>query len=240
MEKVDTLVVDKTGTLTEGKPKVVAIVPAQGFDENTVLEFAASVERASEHPLGRGDRRGGGRAQYRAASRRAISMRRRAKACAARSRADASRSATGKFLAELGIAIDALEGEAERLRGDGATVVFVAVDGKLAGLIAIADPVKPTTPAALAGLKAQNIADRDADRRQSASPRAPSPKNSASTMSRPRSCPNTRAPSSKSCAAKAASSPWPATASTMRRRSPRPTSASPWATAPTSPWRAPA
>ena len=65
---------------------------------------------------------------------------------------------TGKFFAELGIAIDALEGEAERLRGDGATVVFVAVAGKLAGLIAIADPVKPTTPAALAGLKAQNIA----------------------------------------------------------------------------------
>jgi len=157
MEKVDTLVVDKTGTLTEGKPKVIAIVPAQGFDEKTVLEFAASVERASEHPLGA--------AIVAAAAERSI-----APLPVAEFNAPAGKGVlgtverrrvalgNGAFLAELGIAVDALRSEAERLRGDGATAVFIAVDNRLAGLIAIADPLKPTTQAAIAGLKAQNIA----------------------------------------------------------------------------------
>jgi Cu+-exporting ATPase len=157
MEKVDTLVVDKTGTLTDGKPKVVAVVPAQGFDEAGLLKLAASVERASEHPLAA------------------------AIVAAARDRniepfsvvdfdAPSGKGVLGtveqqrvvignnQFLAEHGVHVDALQGDAERLRGEGATVVFAAVGGKLAGIIAVADPVKATTPAALAALRAQNIA----------------------------------------------------------------------------------
>jgi Cu+-exporting ATPase len=152
MEKVDTLVVDKTGTLTEGKPKVVAIVPAEGFDETTVLRFAASVERASEHPLAA--------AILAAANERNIAL----------AEVQGFDSPTGKgaigmverkrvvlgnapFLGELGIALQPLEAEAERLRQDGATVIFMAIDGKPAATIAIADPVKDTTPAALAALR---------------------------------------------------------------------------------------
>jgi P-type Cu+ transporter len=157
MEKVDTLVVDKTGTLTEGKPKVVAIVTTPGFDEIAVLKFAASVERASEHPLAA--------AIVAAAAERNIAPLPVTDFDAPAGKGafglvDGQRVAlgSGKFLAERGIAIDALQQEAERRRGDSATVVFVAAADKLAGLIAIADPVKPTTAAALAGLKAQRIA----------------------------------------------------------------------------------
>jgi Cu+-exporting ATPase len=156
MEKVDTLVIDKTGTLTEGRPKVVAIVPAQGFDETEVLRLAASVERASEHPLAA--------AIIAAASERKIEL---APVVGFDSptgkgvvgMVERRRIALGnpKFLAELGIATGSLDGEAERLRGDGATAIFLAVDGKLAGVIAIADPVKPTTPDALAALRADGI-----------------------------------------------------------------------------------
>jgi P-type Cu+ transporter len=157
MEKVDTLVVDKTGTLTEGKPKVIAITPAQGFDEQTVLRFAASVERASEHPLAA--------AIVTAAAERNIDVLPATDFDAPAGKgviatvAD-TRVALGsdKFLAERDIATDVLQSEAVRLRADGATVVLVAADQKLAGLLAIADPVKATTTAALEDLKAQGIA----------------------------------------------------------------------------------
>jgi len=151
LEKVDTLVVDKTGTLTEGKPKVVAIVPAHGFVENELLRFAASVERASEHPLAA--------AVVAAAGERKIELAR-----VLGFDAPAGKGAIGmverrrvvignaKFLAELGIATDPLDGEAERLRQGGATAILVALDGKAAGIIAIADPVKETTPDALGAL----------------------------------------------------------------------------------------
>jgi Cu+-exporting ATPase len=157
MEKVDTLVIDKTGTLTEGKPKVVAVTPAPGFDEATILHLAASVERASEHPLAA--------AIVTAAAERKIEPAR-----VLGFDAPAGKGAIGmverrrvvlgnaNFLAELGVATEPLNAEAERRRGDGATVIFVAIDGKLAGLIAIADPVKATAAAALAALKAQGIA----------------------------------------------------------------------------------
>jgi Cu+-exporting ATPase len=156
MEKVDTLVVDKTGTLTEGKPKVVAVVALPGFDESKILHLAASLERGSEHPLAA--------AIVRAASERGLTL-----ATAGDFDAPAGKGVTGtvedarlalgnaKFLGELGIDIAALAQEAERLRRDGATVVFLAVDGKLAGAIAIADPVKATTPAALKALAADKI-----------------------------------------------------------------------------------
>ena len=156
MEKVDTLVVDKTGTLTEGKPKVVAIVPAAGFDEGTVLKFAASVERASEHPLAA--------AIVAAAAERGIET---AKVMGfdaptgkgALGMVERKRVHVGNagFLRELSIATGPLEAEAERLRADGATAVFVAIDGKLAGVIAVADPVKATTAEALSALHAEGI-----------------------------------------------------------------------------------
>jgi P-type Cu+ transporter len=156
MEKVDTLVVDKTGTLTEGKPQVTGIVAAPGFDENMLMRLAASVERASEHPLA-------------AAIVAAAAARNIAPAPVSGFEAPSGKGALGmvegasvalgttKFLAERSIDVASLNGEAERLRADGATVVFAGVDGKLAGLIAIADPIKPTTPAALAALKADKI-----------------------------------------------------------------------------------
>jgi Cu+-exporting ATPase len=156
MEKVDTLVIDKTGTLTEGKPKVMAIVPAPGFDEAQVLQLAASVERGSEHPLAA--------AIVAAAAERKLEL---SPTSAFDSPAgkgvigtvDGKHLALGnaKFLAELGIDTAALSSEAERLRGDGATAIFLAVNGKTAGVIAIADPVKETTPAALKALAADGI-----------------------------------------------------------------------------------
>ena len=156
MEKVDTLVVDKTGTLTEGKPQVTGIVAALGFDENLLIRLAASVERASEHPLA-------------AAIVAAAAARNIMPAPVSGFEAPSGKGALGivegssvalgtaKFLAERNIDMASLNGEAERLRADGATVVFAGVDGKPAGLIAIADPIKPTTPAALAALKADKI-----------------------------------------------------------------------------------
>jgi P-type Cu+ transporter len=156
MEKVDTLIVDKTGTLTEGRPAVTSITPALGFDENEVLRLAASVEKLSEHPLAT--------AIVKAASDRSI---------ASEAVTDFD-SPTGKgafgtvvgrrvvlgnasFLAEQGIATDALAHRANELRGDGATVIYAGVDGVLAGILAIADPVKATTLGALQELQADGI-----------------------------------------------------------------------------------
>ncbi len=156
LEKVDTLVIDKTGTLTEGKPKVVAVVPSPGFDEAEVLHLAASVERASEHPLAQ--------AIVAAAAERRIDL-----APVLGFDSPAGKGAVGmvgrrrvvignaSFLAELGISASALEAEAERLRQDGATAIFLAVDGRLASVIAVADPVKATTPAALAALRREGL-----------------------------------------------------------------------------------
>jgi Cu+-exporting ATPase len=156
MEKVDTLVVDKTGTLTEGKPQVTSIVAAPGFDENMLIRLAASVERASEHPLA-------------AAIVAAAAARNIIPAPVSGFEAPSGKGALGivegasvalgtaKFLAERSIDVASLNGEAERLRADGATVVFAGADCKPAGLIAVADPIKPTTPAALAALKADKI-----------------------------------------------------------------------------------
>jgi Cu+-exporting ATPase len=156
MEKVDTLVIDKTGTLTEGRPKLVSITAAPGFDDNEVLRLAASVERASEHPLAQ--------AIVTAASERALET---ARVLGFDSPAgkgvvglvERRRLAIGnaRFLAELGIATASLDDEAERLRRDGATAIFVAVDGRPAGVLAIADPVKSGTPAALAALRQDGV-----------------------------------------------------------------------------------
>jgi Cu+-exporting ATPase len=156
MEKVDTLVIDKTGTLTEGKPKVVAVVPAPTFDEAQVLQLAASVERGSEHPL--------------AAAITAAAAERKLPLSDVRGfDSPAGKGVIGtvegkglalgnaRFLDELNINTSALAGEAERFRGDGATAIFLAVDGTATGVIAIADPVKATTPDALKALAADGI-----------------------------------------------------------------------------------
>jgi P-type Cu+ transporter len=156
LEKVDTLVVDKTGTLTEGKPKVVAVLPASGFDEAQVLQLAASVERGSEHPLAS--------AVVAAAAERKLEL-----STARDFDAPAGKGVIGKvegkqialgnarFLSGLNIDTSALTVEAERLRSDGATTIFLAVDGEAGGVIAVADPIKETTPDALRGLVAAGI-----------------------------------------------------------------------------------
>jgi Cu+-exporting ATPase len=156
MEKVDTLVVDKTGTLTLGKPAVTKIIAAASFDETEVLRLAASVERASEHPIATAIVRA---AQERALVLSAVTDFDSPTGKGALGIADGKKIVLGNasFLAEHGIDGKALAASADQLRQDGATAIFAAIDGRLAGVLAIADPVKPTTPEALAGLKAQGV-----------------------------------------------------------------------------------
>ncbi|MFL5156030.1 MAG: copper-translocating P-type ATPase, partial [Microvirga sp.] len=156
MERIDTLVVDKTGTLTEGKPAVTAVVAAEGFSEAEILRLAASVERASEHPLAA--------AIVKAAEARGIVI-----APVAGFESPTGKGALGTvegrkvalgnaaFMREQGVDPASLEDAAEALRQDGATAIFIGVDGRTAGAIAIADPIKVSTPEALAGLKAEGV-----------------------------------------------------------------------------------
>ena len=152
LEKIDTLVVDKTGTLTEGKPKVVALRPAQGVSEDELLKLAASLERGSEHPLAA--------AIVRAAVDRSLAL----------AKVEGFESVSGKgvtgiiderkvalgnqpMMQAAQIDVGALEGLADELRSDGATAIFAALDGKAAGVIGVADPIKATTPDAVRALK---------------------------------------------------------------------------------------
>ena len=156
LRKVDTVVVDKTGTLTEGKPQLAAVKPAEGFDETRLLFLAASMERASEHPLAA--------AIVSGAEERGIKL----------AAASAFESATGKgvtavvdgvrvvlgspaFMADVDIDVSSLAEAAEVMRADGQTAVFVAVDGKAAGLIGVADPIRPTTPEAIRQLREEGM-----------------------------------------------------------------------------------
>jgi Cu+-exporting ATPase len=155
MERIDTLVVDKTGTLTEGKPRVVEIV-AHGMAEDELLRLAAGVERASEHPLAQ--------AIVAAATAKNLALPK-----VEGFDAPAGRGALGtvegkavalgsaRFMQERGIDAAPLAAKADALRGEGASVLFAAIDGKLAGAIAIADAVKATTVPALQALKADGI-----------------------------------------------------------------------------------
>jgi P-type Cu+ transporter len=155
-EKIDTLVVDKTGTLTEGKPRVVAVQPAAGFDDMTLLSLAASLERSSEHPLAA--------AIVAAAKQRGLDLQGVADFASFTGKGvtgtiGGRKVAVGnaKLLHDLGIATDALERQADEARRDGATAMFAAIDGAPAGIIAVADPIKASTPAALASLRADGV-----------------------------------------------------------------------------------
>ena len=156
LEKIDTLVVDKTGTLTEGRPAVTALEPAEGFDEARLLRLAASLERGSEHPLAE--------AILAMARDRGLALSEPAQVdspvgLGVLGLVDGQRVAVGgpRLMAQEGVEAAPLAARAEALRRGGATAVFVAVDGRLAGVLGIADPIKATTPAALAALAADGV-----------------------------------------------------------------------------------
>ena len=156
LETVTTLVVDKTGTLTEGKPAVTQVVPAEGFTETDILRLAASVERSSEHPLAV--------AIIAAAEQRGLPL-----SPVSDFDSPTGRGALGtveghrvrlgnaRFMAETGISTAPLDAVAEDLRRDGATAIFMSVDDQVAGVLAIADPIKASTPDALTALRAEGI-----------------------------------------------------------------------------------
>ncbi len=156
MRKVDTLVVDKTGTLTEGKPKLVTIEPAGGLDEKTLLRLAATLERGSEHPLAAALVKG---AEERKVDLGTTSGFESLTGKGVRGTVDGRAVALGNraLVTELGLAPGALADRAEALRAEGQTVMFVVVDGKSAGLVGVADPIKAGTPEAIRALHAEGI-----------------------------------------------------------------------------------
>ncbi len=155
-EKVDTLVVDKTGTLTEGKPQLREVVSLGEEDENELLALAASLERASEHPLAEAIV-AGARARNVALADPSEFQSITGKGVMARVRDREVVLGNASLMADRGIDTSGLDQSAEALRREGATAMFVAVDGRAAGLVAVADPIKETTPSALQALKAEGI-----------------------------------------------------------------------------------
>ena len=154
--KVDTLIVDKTGTLTEGKPKLVAVLPEAGHDEAEVLRLAASLERGSEHPLAEAIVKGAearGVEMVNAEDFEAIT------GMGVKGVVDGKAVALGnaKMVAEMGLDGGALADTANARRDEGETVMFIMLEGKIAGLVSVADPVKETTPAALKALHAEGF-----------------------------------------------------------------------------------
>jgi Cu+-exporting ATPase len=168
MRKVDTLVIDKTGTLTEGKPKLVSVEPAAGFDRGKLLRLAATLERGSEHPLAAAIVKGAeeyGRGLYlepagtnsmKLGSTEAFES---LTGRGVRGRVENISVALGnqKLLDELGVNAGAVSAKAETLRADGQTVMFVVVENQIAGLLAVADPIKPSTPEAIRQLHEDGI-----------------------------------------------------------------------------------
>jgi Cu+-exporting ATPase len=154
--EVDTLVVDKTGTLTEGKPKLVTVLPMPGVDEQVLLRLAATLERGSEHPLaaaivkGSEDRRValGDATGFESLTGKGV-----------RGTVDGKAVALGNrmLMSDLGVDLGNLEAKADALRGEGQTVMFVAVEGKAAGLVGVADPIKESTPEAIRALHEEGI-----------------------------------------------------------------------------------
>jgi Cu+-exporting ATPase len=156
LRKVDTLVIDKTGTLTEGKPKLVTVAPADAWDEATLLRLAASVERGSEHPLAAAIVAG---AQSRGVALADVTAfeSRPGKGVAGRVDGRVVALGTRALLDELGVRSDGLASVAESLRADGQTVMFVAVDGDAVGLIGVTDPIKDTAPEAIQQLHREGL-----------------------------------------------------------------------------------
>ncbi len=155
-EKVDALVVDKTGTLTEGKPRLVTVLPAPGRDETSLLRLAASLEQGSEHPLASAIVQG---AQERGVVLTRTEEFQSVTGKGIRGRVDQSEVQVGNeaHLRDAGVVVEALAAQALRLREEGQTVMFVAVDGEPAGLLGVADPIKPTTAGALEELRALGL-----------------------------------------------------------------------------------
>jgi Cu+-exporting ATPase len=156
MEKVDTLVVDKTGTLTEGKPKLVAIHATAGFSEDEILRAAASLERASEHPLAEAIVSG---AEEKGIGLASISGFQSVTGKGVTGEVDGKKVAVGnaKLLENLGIDVGNLALQAEKQRADGQTVMWISINGKPAGLIGVADPIKGSTAEAVRMLHAEGI-----------------------------------------------------------------------------------
>jgi Cu+-exporting ATPase len=156
MRKVDTLVVDKTGTLTEGKPKLITVAPTKGWDETGLLRLAAGLERGSEHPLAAAIVAG---AQERGVELANAESFESLTGKGVKGRVDGRFVALGnrKLLEDLGVDPGDLAVKADALRQDGQTVMFVTVDGRAAGLVGVADPVKATTPEAIRRLHAEGI-----------------------------------------------------------------------------------
>jgi P-type Cu+ transporter len=155
-ERVDTIVIDKTGTLTEGKPKLTSVVTAPGVDENTLVRLSASVEQASEHPLAR--------AIIEAAKVRGLSLDQVSNFVAhpgkgATGNVGAKSVALGNaaLMGDLNIAVSEFDIAAEAARASGATTIYVAIDGRPAGVIAVADPIKTSAKAAIAALRSQGL-----------------------------------------------------------------------------------
>ncbi len=153
---VDTLIVDKTGTLTEGRPKLTDVVAAAGFDENLLLSLAASLERGSEHPLAEAIVEGAGE---RGAALAATSDFEAVTGKGVSGVVDGRKVSLGNaaMMADLGVGFDGLGDWADAMRGDGKTAMFVAVDGKAAGFIAVADPIKATTARAIRTLRDKGL-----------------------------------------------------------------------------------
>jgi Cu+-exporting ATPase len=156
MKTVDTVVVDKTGTLTEGKPKLVSVVPAAGFDEQTILHFAAGIEMGSEHPLAAAIVSG---AKGKGISPSGVESFESLTGRGVKGLIDGKKMALGNLtlIEELGIEPGELPERAESMRREGQTVMFVVVDGRAAGLVGVADPVKETTPEAIDALHREGL-----------------------------------------------------------------------------------
>lgn len=156
MKSIDTLVTDKTGTLTEGRPRLVSVSPAEGFDERTLLRLAAGIEIGSEHPLAAAIVAGAKEKDMlpsKAESFESLTGR------GVTGMVDGRKVAlgNGRLLEELGIAAGELRGKAEAMRGEGQTAMFIAVDGKAAGLLGVADPIKSTTEEAIGKLHQEGM-----------------------------------------------------------------------------------
>ncbi len=167
LEKVTTLVVDKTGTLTEGKPKLMDVLPTAGFDTEEFLRLVASLEQSSEHPLAAAIVRG---AKDQGIAIEAVKDFRSVTAGGVIGTVSGRFVMIGKpaFLRNEKVSgLEPLEASAAKLQEEGKTAMFAAIDGKPAGIVAVADPIKSTTAEAIRDLHSLGSKHRDADRRQS-------------------------------------------------------------------------